>query len=98
MITPFHIVAATPIKIFFPKHFSLLWFSIVNILIDLEVIYYFLATGYPSHKFFHSIIGVSIIGFSCFILSVLLKQKKTTEFFWMYYWGLLSSRYRLFLV
>ena len=80
MITPFHIVAATPIKIFFPKHFSLLWFSIVNILIDLEVIYYFLATGYPSHKFFHSIMGVSVIGFSCFILSVLLNQKNYQVF------------------
>ena len=42
MITPFHIVAATPIKLLFPKHFSLLWFSIVNILIDIEVVYYFL--------------------------------------------------------
>ena len=102
MITPLHIVAATPIKIFFPKHFSLLWFSIVNILIDLEVIYYFLDTGYPSHRFFHSIMGVSIIGFSCFVFSVLLKQKKlpsflgctigayshyTIDYFW-YDWGL----------
>ena len=80
MITPLHIAAATPIKIFFPKHFSLLWFSIVNILIDLEVVYYFLATGYPSHKFFHSIMGVSIIGFCCFAFSVLLKQKKLPSF------------------
>ena len=101
MITPFHIAGAIPIKLLFPKHFSLLWFSIVNILIDLEVIYYFLATGYPSHKFFHSILGVSIIGFSCFTLSILLKQKKlpsflgciigvyshyTIDYFW-YDWG-----------
>ena len=56
MITPFHIAAAVPIKFLFPKQFSLLWFSIVNILIDIEVVYYFLTTGYPSHKFFHSII------------------------------------------
>ena len=75
MITPFHIAAATPIKLLFPKQFSLLWFSIVNVLIDIEVIYYFLITGYPSHKFFHSILGVSIIGFGCFFLSVLFKQK-----------------------
>ena len=80
MITPFHIIAATPIKLIFPKQFSLLWFSIVNILIDLEVIYYFLATGYPSHKFFHSIMGVSIIGFICFVISVLLKHKKLPSF------------------
>ena len=59
MITPFHIAAAIPIKLLFPKQFSLLWFSIVNVLIDIEVVYYFLTTGYPSHKFFHSILGVS---------------------------------------
>ena len=80
MITPFHIIAATPIKLIFPKQFSLLWFSIVNILIDIEVVYYFLTTGYPIHKFFHSILGVSIIGFSCFVISVLLKQKKLSSF------------------
>ena len=80
MITPFHIAAATPIKLLFPKQFSLLWFSIVNIIIDIEVIFYFLTTGLPSHKFFHSILGVSIIGFSCFVISVLLKQKKLPSF------------------
>ena len=41
---------------------------------------YFLATGYPSHKFFHSIMGVSVIGFSCFVFSVLLNQKKLPSF------------------
>ena len=80
MITPFHIAAATPIKFLFPKQFSLLWFSIVNILIDIEVVYYFITTDIPSHKFFHSILGVSIIGFGCFILSILLKQKKLPSF------------------
>ena len=80
MITPLHILAATPIKILFPKYFSLLWFSIVNILIDVEVVYYYFTTGIPSHKFFHGILGVSIIGFSCFIISILLKQKKISSF------------------
>ena len=81
MITPFHIAEErTPIKLLFPKQFSLLWFSIVNVLIDIEVVYYFLTTGYPSHKFFHSILGVSIIGFGCFFLSVLFKQKKLPSF------------------
>ena len=98
MITPFHIIAATPIKFIFPKQFSLLWFSIVNIIIDIEVVFYFLTTGLPSHKFFHSILGVSIIGFGCFVVSVLLKQKKVTEFFRMYNWSIFSSCYRLFLV
>ena len=37
MITPIHIIAAVPVKIIFPKHFSLLWFTIVNILIDVDM-------------------------------------------------------------
>ena len=54
--------------------------SIVNIFIDVEVVYYYFTTGIPSHKFFHGILGVSIIGFSCFIISILLKQKKISSF------------------
>ena len=61
MITPIHIIAAVPVKIFFPKHFSLLWFTIVNILIDVEVLYYLIMSEWPIHRFFHSFVGVSII-------------------------------------
>ena len=78
--TPIHIIAATPLKILFPKHFSLIWFSIVNILIDVEVLYYLILLEWPIHRFFHSLWGVSIIGFSCFILSIILKQKKIPSF------------------
>ena len=81
MITPLHILAAVPVKIIVPKHFSLLWFSITNILIDLEVIYYILLSEWPIHRFFHSLLGVSIIGFSCFILTLFLKEKKIPSFF-----------------
>ena len=80
-ITPIHIIAAVPLKVVAPKYFSLLWFSIVNILIDIEVIFYYFATGLPRHKFFHSIIGVSVIGVGCFIISILLKHKKISSFF-----------------
>jgi hypothetical protein len=79
-LTPFHIIAAAPIKKFFPNYFSWIWFSIVNILIDLEVIYYFLATGVPSHQFYHSLMGVTIIGIVCFIVGVLFNCKKIPLF------------------
>ena len=64
-ITPFHIIAAAPIKAILPRHFSWSIFALTNIFIDLEPITYFLFTGVPSHKFFHSIFGATLIGLIC---------------------------------
>mgnify|MGYP001207067762 CR=1 FL=1 len=64
-ITPFHIIAVAPIKSFFPKYFSWSVFALTNIIIDTEVLYYLLTTNIPSHKFFHTIIGASIIAIIC---------------------------------
>ena len=64
-ITPFHIIAAAPIKALIPRHFSWSIFTLTNIFIDLEPITYFIFTGVPSHKFFHSIFGATLIGLIC---------------------------------
>lgn len=64
-ITPFHIIAAAPIKAIIPRHFSWSIFTLTNIFIDLEPITYFIFTGIPSHKFFHSILGVTFLGLVC---------------------------------
>lgn len=64
-ITPFHIIAAAPIKAIIPRHFSWSIFALTNIFIDLEPITYFLFTGIPSHKFFHSIFGATLLGLIC---------------------------------
>ena len=61
-ITPFHIIAAAPIKAIIPRYFSWSIFTLTNIFIDLEPITYFIFTGVPSHKFFHSILGATLIG------------------------------------
>lgn len=61
-ITPFHIIAAAPIKAIIPRHFSWSIFTLTNVFIDLEPISYFLFTGIPSHKFFHSILGATLLG------------------------------------
>lgn len=60
-ITPFHLLAATPLKAIAPQKFSWSVFALVNILIDLEPIAYFLITLNPAHRFFHTIIGASLI-------------------------------------
>jgi membrane-bound metal-dependent hydrolase YbcI (DUF457 family) len=64
-ITPFHIIAAAPIKAIIPRHFSWSIFTLTNIFIDLEPITYFIITGTPSHKFFHSILGATFLGLIC---------------------------------
>lgn len=64
-ITPFHIIAAAPIKAIIPRYFSWSIFTLANIFIDLEPITYFIFTGIPSHKFFHSILGATLIAFMC---------------------------------
>jgi hypothetical protein len=43
-ITPFHVIAAAPIKAIFPRHFSWSIFTLTNIFIDIEPITYFIFT------------------------------------------------------
>jgi len=59
--TPFHIAAGASVKAIAPKHFSWSIFTLTNILIDCEPLYYHFTEGMLSHKFFHSIIGASIV-------------------------------------
>ena len=63
--TPFHIVAGVSVKSVFPKYFSWSIFTLTNILIDCEPLYYFFTTGVLSHKFFHTVIGGTIIAVLC---------------------------------
>ena len=60
-VTPFHLLAITPIKAIAPRKFSWAVFALVNVLIDLEPISYFLITLSPEHHFFHTIIGATLI-------------------------------------
>jgi len=66
--TPFHIAAGASVKAIVPKHFSWSVFTLTNILIDCEPLYYHFTEGMLSHKFFHSIIGASIVAVVCAIL------------------------------
>ncbi len=60
-ITPFHLIAASPIKAIAPNKFSWSVFCLTNILIDLEPITCFLVTLEPKHLFFHTIIGATLV-------------------------------------
>ena len=69
-ITHFHIIAGVAVKSVFNKHFSWSIFALTNIIIDTEVIYYILTIGEASHKFFHTLIGSSIVALSCAIIGI----------------------------
>lgn len=64
-ITPFHLIAITPVKAIAPKHFSWSVFVFTNLIIDLEPITLFLVTMNPQHLFFHTIIGATLIAVLC---------------------------------
>ena len=69
-ITPFHIIAGFAVKSIFNKHFIWSIFALTNIIIDVEVIYYIITIGEPSHKFLHTLIGSSIVALSCAIIGI----------------------------
>ncbi len=60
-VTPFHLIAASPIKAIAPNKFSWSVFCLTNIFIDLEPITCFLVTLEPRHMFFHTIIGATLV-------------------------------------
>lgn len=60
-VTPFHLIAASPIKAIAPNKFSWAVFCLTNIVIDLEPITCFLITLEPRHLFFHTIIGATLV-------------------------------------
>ena len=64
-ITPFHIVAGFAVKSIFGRYFSWSVFTLTNIIIDTEVIYYILTIGEASHKFFHTFFGSTIVAPIC---------------------------------
>ena len=59
--TPFHLMAGSSVKSFFPQYFSFSIFTLTNIIIDSEVLFYIYTTGIPAHKFFHTFLGASLI-------------------------------------
>jgi hypothetical protein len=67
-ITPFHIGPGLLIKAAVPRHFSLIAFAIVQVVIDTEVIVYVARGHDPLHEFFHTWVGSLLIGACCAVL------------------------------
>ncbi|MCA9292701.1 MAG: hypothetical protein KDA20_02675 [Phycisphaerales bacterium] len=57
--TPFHFGPAAAAHAIAPKHISFLAFCSVNVLIDIEPLYFMLTDQYPLHRFLHTYLGAS---------------------------------------
>jgi membrane-bound metal-dependent hydrolase YbcI (DUF457 family) len=60
-ITPFHFGPGAVIHALAPRQVSFLVFCASNVLIDVEPLYFMLTHQYPVHRFFHTLIGASLI-------------------------------------
>jgi hypothetical protein len=60
-VTPFHIVAGLLFKAYAPARVSWVVFALVNVLIDLEPILWYLLTADPAHRQLHSYLGAAIV-------------------------------------
>lgn len=60
-VTPFHFGLGLLIKSVLFKYFSFRIFVLVNIIIDLEPLYFILTNQYPLHRFFHTYLGATLI-------------------------------------
>lgn len=85
-ITPFHFGPGGLLKSVCPKYFSLTLFCAVNILTDCETVLYFLITGYPAHRWAHSLLGATALAlFSTLTLSPILRRFTLTRASWKIY-------------
>ena len=60
-VTPFHLGPGLVLKSFAPRHVSFTTFAFTQILIDLEVLYYFAQNDWHMHRHIHTYLGATII-------------------------------------
>jgi membrane-bound metal-dependent hydrolase YbcI (DUF457 family) len=59
--TPFHFGPGAALYAVAPRHLSFLAFCAVNVLMDVEPLYYMLTDQYPWHRFFHTYVGATLM-------------------------------------
>ena len=63
--TPFHFGPAAALKAVAPARFSFTLFCYSQVVTDLESGFYLFRGEYPVHRFFHTYLGATIVGFVC---------------------------------
>ncbi|MCX7977023.1 MAG: hypothetical protein N2646_08105 [Bellilinea sp.] len=85
-VTPFHFGAGLAAKAALPARFGLLAFCAANVLIDIEPLYYAMTHKYPLHRFFHTLIGATILALitiTLFTIIAWLLKKWRLKFNWL---------------
>jgi hypothetical protein len=75
--TPFHFGPGLFIKSIIPNKFGLLPYIFVNVVIDIESLYFIVSQQFPYHRFFHTYLGVTVpilISLSCIFLFARLSR------------------------
>jgi membrane-bound metal-dependent hydrolase YbcI (DUF457 family) len=76
-ITPFHFGPGALLHAVAPKKISFIAFCTANVLMDVEPLYYMLTQQWHLHRFFHTLIGVTLIVLaSCLLFLSCLKFSK----------------------
>jgi membrane-bound metal-dependent hydrolase YbcI (DUF457 family) len=60
-VTPFHFGPGAALHAVAPRQVSFLAFCGANVLIDIEPLTYMLSHQYPLHRFFHTLVGATLI-------------------------------------
>lgn len=64
-LTPFHFGPAIALKAAIPAYFSLSVFTLSQVLIDLEPLYFMIIGEPPLHRFWHTYLGAGVIFLIC---------------------------------
>ena len=73
-VTPFHFGPGAALHAVAPKHVSFLAFCGANVLIDIEPLTYMLSHQYPAHRFFHTLVGATVIWPATVLVFLTLKR------------------------
>jgi hypothetical protein len=68
-LPPYHLGPGLAFKAIGGRHFSLISFTLSQVLIDLEPLYWLLMHQPPWHRFWHTLIGASLVGIATLMLA-----------------------------
>ncbi len=66
-LTPFHLGPVLPLKLVAPRSFSLGTFAVVQVVIDLEVVYNMVTDAPVLHDRTHTLVGALLVGLLCLV-------------------------------
>ena len=68
-LPPYHLGPGLAFKVIGGRHFSLISFTLSQVLIDLEPLYWLLVQQPPWHRFWHTLLGASLVGLAAILLA-----------------------------